>query len=355
MSPPTTYTPKEAGLKEALLVFFMGQIASSLYGKIAKRIKLYVIKYQQNQWLMTWIAGHDKDPSIRILATKRIVRPKALRGLLVKEKHRKVREAIISRMPPKFQIVEYKVAKTKRLKQEVMEQIVSQDALAKCLLTERDPTLALTILPRLSKVTLIKQMKTHSLKEVRDWVTAREKTIEERSLMIGKNPHTLYKAILAIKEKNEHLLHLLSWVTTPSIWYMIAREHPDQEVKSIAVGNLETRQDLLVKVIVDTKQTNTLRTQALSMINNPTILRGLVNSLEMPIKSHAVAKLNPNSDAQLIKKILETETDEDTLTAAILVCKSADDLANLVVRAEAVDKLRGVRTLAMKQLLKVQP
>lgn len=328
----------DAGFGQALLAVILSKIAVNLYKEVTRRLKLLAMKHLPNQWLMEWIARHDSDPKLRALAVRKIVRPKVLKSILLKEKHPMVRDVALDRLPPRMQASEYISAKTRKAKIKVLAHIVSQETLGFLLSRERDPQMAQKIMGRLADTDLIVKMKNHSLKEVRDWVARSLNAKAKREQVIEKNPKVLMDAILGIKTWDEHIEKLLTWVKDPEMWYNLVLQHPDPKVKEMGLRNIADHQALLALLVQNKDQPPALRWDALTLIADAKILRHLAESKDAAVRANAVARLSPIIDADYLDSLLIGENDLNVLSAAAMVSKNKTLLLQLVDRIKADPK-----------------
>lgn len=326
---PNPAIEKEGALGNALLTLIVGKIGLDLYTSVSRHLKLVAIKYFPNQWLMNWIAGHDRDPLLRKAAAAKITKPGNLKRLLAREKNPKVRATILSRMSPSTLIVEYRVAKLPKTKMEVLDFLDAQDALVKILATERNPRLAMMILPRISDIHALAKLERHSLKEVRDEIKRRIVKIAQRNRKIAQNPKILLDAIMGVPKLNTHLKRMLVWVNTPTLWQAIAMQHPDHAVVQYALKALYLEQDVLGRMASDKDNPDRLRMDAAMLITKKSVLRDLAFTDNTAVRIQAISMLSPVSDADVIDKILRKERDGSVLSAAVMVSDNVDLLSKL--------------------------
>lgn len=325
ITPTPIQVEKRAILLQALVGFLVAKIASDLYASVSKKIKKMAVSYLHNQFILNFIAGHDPDPQIRTLAVVKVNSPVLLRRLLLREKKTPVRLSILGRLTSSDVVREYKRAKSKPYKLQLIPLMRTQATLCEAALDESDLSLIKSLLREVTDPRLATKFLHHPRSWVVKWAKERMEWAKERkespldSIMRDPNP------------RPSSLLH----VSNPKELWTIATSHKNSQTRMDAISRLEGNAQYLSKVMGSKRVSEDARLYAARLLGGCQELATLATTSPSPeMRAKAVALLDPRKYGDVITSIMKYEKKSDVLTQAILVTTSEDDLSILRKRID---------------------
>lgn len=324
-SPSSPHIEKRALLLQALVGFLIQKIASDLYASISKKIKRMAVKYLHNQFILNFIARHDRDEQIRALAAEKVNSPILLRRLLLKEKKDSVRLAILGRLTTSDAVREYKHSKRKAYKLQLIPMLKTQSGLCESALDESDLGLVKKLLHGVTDPKLIAKLSHHSLSWVEAWSKERLEWAKRRD----ESPLDMVMRELDPKPS------LLLQVHNPKELYQIATLHKNTQARMDAISRLEGNPSYLARVMRSKRMSADARLYAAKLLGGCRELVTVATTSPNPeMRARAIALLDPKKYADAITSVMKYEKKSDVLTQAILVTTSENDLAILKKRID---------------------
>lgn len=340
----------------ALLGVLIAHLGSKTYESIKRKLKLRAIESLASPYLMEYMARRDPDPLIRAAAARHLSNPRTIRQLLDNERHSVVRSALIGQLPTQELRNLYAREHGNRVaKQELLQHVFDQQTIFECLRHETDPTIATVQMLRLTDPRYVDLLRQHPLAAVKEWAT---RILPERLRMRGEmeeNPDKILDALLSFPKLTPQMQRLLAWVTVPQIFYELILQHPDSEVKAIALRSIAAqRPRLLCKLTTDERVRFELRVAALSLCHqqDPGLALKLVETDRDPrMRAQALSLLSghPNLD-ELLERRAQAETDTGVLLQIVQLTRRVGLLRKLQQRLNAMPLAAPVKALVTDRL-----